>query len=90
MKILMTPEFIENRKAIKDIEVAVAVTKRLARVEIGNFGDAKSIGDNISELRIHQGSGYRIYYSIRGKEIILLLCAGPKSDQEKDIKKQKK
>ena len=89
MRIIRTQEFIDNYKSIKDVRLKAAVASRLDRVAKGNFGDTKSVGDGISELRIHYGAGYRIYYAIRGKEIILLLCAGNKSDQKKDIKTAK-
>jgi len=59
---------------------------RLARIVNGNVGDSKSVGDGVFELRIFHRPGYRIYYVIRGKEIIILLCAGDKSTQAKDIK----
>ena len=58
---------------------------RIERLELGNFGDSKPVGDGISELRIHFGTGYRVYYSQQGNEIVLLLCAGDKSTQAHDI-----
>jgi putative addiction module killer protein len=75
--------------ARQDDDVVVIIIKRLARVAVGNFGDTKSVGDGVSELRIQYGSGYRIYYTIRGQKIIILLCAGDKSSQKKDINKAK-
>jgi putative addiction module killer protein len=87
MKILHTQEFIDNIKSVKDRKLSAIVTARLARVADGNFGDSKSVGNGISELRIHYNQGFRIYFCQRGKEIIFLLCAGDKSDQKKDIKK---
>ena len=62
------------------------VLARLARVELGNLGDHSSVGDGISELRLFFGSGYRIYYMQQGSQLIVLLCAGDKSSQAKDIK----
>lgn len=56
---------------------------------VGNFGDCKSIDKQISELRFFLGAGYRIYYTIKGDEIILLLNGGDKSSQAKDIKQAK-
>ena len=56
-------------------------------VQARNFGDHKYLRDSVSELRIHVGAGYRVYYSISGDEIILLLCGGSKNTQEKDIDK---
>lgn len=53
------------------------------------FGDSKPIGEGLSELRIHHGPGYRVYYGKQGKRIYLLLCGGDKSTQMKDIKRAK-
>ena len=69
------------------------VLLRLARVKSGNFGDCKHIAEKIYELRIHYGAGYRIYLTKEkhgaGQKIVILLCAGDKSSQSKDIKKVK-
>jgi putative addiction module killer protein len=72
-----------------DEKLITAVSQRILRVAGGNFGDVKSIGAGLFELRIHYGAGYRIYYTMRGLEIVILLCAGWKSNQKKDIKKAK-
>ncbi len=63
------------------------ILARLDRLRMGNFGDTKSVGSGIQELRIHQGPGYRIYYSWQGRKIVLLLCGGSKGTQKPDIKK---
>ena len=63
------------------------IKERLDRLTLGNKGDYKFISEGIAELKINFGPGYRIYFSQVGKKIILLLCAGNKSSQEKDIKK---
>jgi len=68
------------------VAIRTIVLMRLARIVNGNVGDSKSVGDGVFELRIFHRPGYRIYYVIRGKEIIILLCAGDKSTQAKDIK----
>ncbi len=62
---------------------------RLDRLKLGNFGDCKSIGDGLAELRIHYGPGIRLYYSKIGNKVILLLCGGDKDSQTKDITKAK-
>jgi putative addiction module killer protein len=62
---------------------------RLEKVKIGYLGDYKNLGEGVFELRVHVGPGYRIYFGLDGKEIILLLCAGDKSSQTKDIRKAK-
>ena len=89
MKIIRTQEFIDNVKSVKDVKLSAIITSRLVRVADGNLGDHKLLGDGVSELRIHYGAGYRIYYTQRGKEIILLLCCGGKSNQKQDLKKAK-
>lgn len=87
MRILRTQEFVDNIEAIKDLNLVAIIIKRLVRVANGNFGDSKSIGGGISEIRIHYGAGWRIYYAMRGRDIVILLCAGNKSDQKRDINK---
>ena len=89
MKILMTEEFLESRNEIKDPRIKTAVTQRLIRLEDGNFGDHKPLTNakGIWELRIDKGAAYRIYYMLRGKEIVILLCSGEKKTQTKDIAK---
>jgi len=61
------------------------IAMRLQRLPSGNPGDAAPVGDGVSELRIHYGPGYRVYYQQRGELIILLLCGGDKSTQDRDI-----
>ena len=62
---------------------------RLNRLQLGNEGHWKSVGDGIKELKIPIGKGHRVYYGWTGKEIVLLLCGGDKSTQRKDISKAK-
>lgn len=65
------------------------IASRLDRLAQGNAGDAEPVGDGVSELRIHDGPGYRVYFQKRGNMIIVLLCGGDKSTQAKDIKTAK-
>jgi len=74
---------------LKDIRGKVAILRRIKRVTQGNFGDHKFIGDNVNELRIKIGAGYRVYYTKKGEQIIILLIGGDKSTQSKDIEKAK-
>ena len=74
---------------LKDIQGKVSILRRIDRMKKGNFGDYKSVGDRISELRLITGPGYRIYYTQRCGEIIVLLVGGDKSTQSKDIEKAK-
>ncbi len=74
---------------LNEIHTRAKILTRLDRLKLGNFGDCKSIDEGVSELRIHYGPGFRIYYSKVGNKIILLLCGGDKGSQVKDIKKAK-
>lgn len=74
---------------IREKNTRAKILTRLDRLKVGNFGDCKSIGDGIAELRIHYGPGIRIYYSKIGNKIILLLTGGEKDSQSKDINKAK-
>jgi putative addiction module killer protein len=69
-----------------DRSVRNRVFARLDRVENGNFGDWKSIANGIGEIRFKFGSGYRLYFGRDGKRLVILLCAGDKKSQQKDIK----
>jgi len=75
---------------LKDMKGRIAAARRVERMEHGNFGDVKSVGTSISELRIQTGPGYRIYFTKRKERIIILLVGGDKSTQSKDIEKAKK
>jgi putative addiction module killer protein len=83
-------EVFENWfKSLKDRRVKARVQARIDRMELGNFGDVAPVGEGVSELRIHYGLGYRVYFVQRGSVIVVLLCGGNKSAQELDIKKAK-
>lgn len=71
----------------KDARLVAKVVARINQIRGGNFGDHKSVSNGVFELRIHYGPGYRIYYTIRGRIVVILLCAGDKSTQNNDIKK---
>ncbi len=68
------------------IDDRAIIRNRLDRVEKGNFGDMKSLGDGVYELRFHLRRGLRVYYGLEGKKVVLLLLGGDKSTQSKDIK----
>lgn len=86
---LRTSEFDEWLKALRDSTAKARILARIRSAEAGNFGDCEPVGDGISEMRIHVGPGYRLYYCRRGKVVYLLLCGGDKSTQEKVIKMAK-
>ena len=70
---------------LKDKTAKVSVVRRVTRIEQGNFGDHKFCRDGVWELRIDVGAGYRVYYAIEGKQVVLLLCGGDKRTQDADI-----
>jgi putative addiction module killer protein len=70
---------------LRDITARIAIDRRINRVELGNFGDHKFCRDGVWELRIDVGAGYRVYYAVAGKEIVLLFCGGDKRTQDSDI-----
>ena len=74
---------------LKDIKGRVAIARRVERMKTGNFGDVKSLGDHVSELRVMTGPGYRVYFTQLDGEIIVLIVGGDKSTQSKDIAKAK-
>ena len=80
-------EFDEWIDALRDRRAAARIFLRIERIEDGNLGDVKPVGEGISEMRIHFGPGYRLYFTQRGKTIVLLLCGGDKSTQDKDIRR---
>lgn len=84
-----TAEYRKWFKKLKDATAKIKILARLARVENGNFGDHKQINQNLFELRFFFGPGYRIYYTVKGMQIVLLLVGGDKSSQAKDIEKAK-
>ena len=77
--------FLEWLKSLRDTLGVKAINSAVLRMEQGNFGNHKYCRDGVSELRIHIGAGYRVYYSIVGDEVILLLCGGSKRTQQRDI-----
>lgn len=80
-----TDEFDKWLENLKDIRAKAKITVRLQRAEKGNFGDHKSVGGGVSEMRIDEGKGYRAYYTLRGNTVVFMLCGGDKSNQQADI-----
>jgi len=75
--------------SLKDLRGKIAIARRIERMSQGNFGDVKSVGANVSELRIKVGPGYRVYFTKYEEKLIILLIGGDKSTQSKDINKAK-
>lgn len=87
--ILRTDVFAEWLDGLADEKAKARIAVRILSAEKGNFGDCTPVGDGISEMRIHYGPGYRLYFTRRGEVIYLLLCGGDKSTQKQDIKRAK-
>lgn len=83
--ILQTPHFEFWVTQLKDIRAKTLISTRLSRLANGLLGDVRPVGEGVSELRIHYGPGYRIYFQQRGNTLLLLLCGGDKSSQTRDI-----
>lgn len=80
-----TRAFSEWLSGLRDPRAKAEVARRVRRLAFGNAGDVKPAGAGVSELRIHYGPGYRVYYVQRGSLLIVSLCGGDKSAQAKDI-----
>lgn len=87
IEVVQTGEFETWLKKLKDIRGKARILRRLDRLAQGNPGDVRPIGKGLSELRLDVGPGYRVYYLQDGERLILLLCGGDKSTQQKDIGK---
>ena len=74
---------------LKDLRAVAHIEVRLRRLSLGHLGDAKSLGDGVSEMRIDYGPGYRLYFTRRGERIVILLCGGDKKRQSDDIARAK-
>lgn len=88
--IQQTQTFTHWHSAIRDLRAKIAIARRIERASLGNLGDIKALGGGISEMRIDVGVGYRVYFTLRGGEIVILLAGGDKSSQDADIRRAKK
>ena len=90
IEIKQTETYFKWEHKLKDQRAKAAIAARVFRLANGLLGDVSHVGQGISELRIHYGPGYRIYFKQNGNEIVILLCGGDKSTQSKDIEIAKK
>ena len=89
-EVRQTEEFSKWLKKLKDAVAKVSIARRIDRMEDDNFGDSKSVGGGVFELRINVGKGYRVYFTNKDNRIVFLLVGGDKSTQDTDIKTAKK
>ncbi|WIN10136.1 MULTISPECIES: type II toxin-antitoxin system RelE/ParE family toxin [Pseudomonas] len=87
--IKQTATFRTWESKLKDNRAKAAIAARILRVANGLMGDVSPVGQGVSELRIHYGPGYRVYFQQRGNELVILLCGGDKSSQARDIETAK-
>lgn len=82
-----TDEFDKWLRRLRDTQARALIAERIRRLANGLPGDVKPVGGDVVELRIHHGPGYRVYFTRRGRQLIILLCAGDKGRQASDIQK---
>lgn len=85
--IQQTHTFTHWHSAIRDLRAKIAIGRRIERATMGDF---KTLGEGISEMRIDVGLGYRVYFTLRGRKIVILLAGGDKSSQDADIRRARK
>ena len=85
-EIRKTEAYAQWIDGLRDIHARARVLVRVERLTAGNAGDARSVGKGVSEMRIDYGPGYRVYYTKRGREVVVLLAGGDKRTQATDIK----
>jgi putative addiction module killer protein len=84
-----TESFATWLSGLRDLQARVRIQLRIDRVELGNFGDCASVGEGVSETRIHYGPGYRVYFVEREQTVTILLAGGTKKSQRRDIEQAK-
>jgi putative addiction module killer protein len=85
--LIQSEDFAAWLAALRDDVGKAHILDRLNRASLGNFGDCEPVGQGVSEMRIHHGPGYRIYFMRQGQVVYLLLCGGDKKSQRRDIAK---
>jgi putative addiction module killer protein len=89
LQVVRTDEFAEWLTNLRDRQGRAKILSRIDRLEEGNPGVTRSVGSGVFEMKIDFGPGYRVYYIHRGEEVVILLCGGDKSTQERDIQRAK-
>ena len=85
IEIRKTELFTEWFQRLRDRQARARIQARIDRAELGNFGDCEPVDHGVSEMRIHYGPGYRVYFARRGEMLVILLAGGTKKTQSKDI-----
>lgn len=86
LEIRKTETYVQWIDSLRDLQARARIQVRIERLAAGNPGDVKAVGDGVSELRVDYGPGYRVYFTKRGREVVILLAGGDKSTQSTDIK----
>ena len=86
-EVVKSDAFLSWVKELRDRNARARIAIRIDRIEEGNFGDHRSVGGGVSEIRLDIGRGYRIYYTFRRRTVVILLCGGDKSSQRRDIRR---
>jgi putative addiction module killer protein len=89
LEIRQTERFQRWLMRLKDRTARNAIASRIDRLGAGHFGDVRSVGDAVKELRLHIGPGYRLYFVEQAGRVIILLCGGTKKEQQRDIESAK-
>jgi putative addiction module killer protein len=90
IEVRQTKVFSDWLQAVRDDRAVSRILLRISRFRVGNFGDAKRVRERVSEARVDYGPGYRIYFTLRGTTLIILLCGGDKRTQAADIVRAKR
>ena len=89
VEIRRTAGFRTWLRGLRDERAKARIVSRIDRLRLGNLGDVKPVGEGVSELRIFYGPGYRVYFIRRGDALVVLLCGGDKSTQDRDVEAAK-
>lgn len=90
LTLVRSSAFSDWLNGLSDHKGKALILNRLANAALGNFGDCEPIGEGVSEMRIHAGPGYRVYFVRNGASVYVLLCGGDKSSQRRDVRKAKR
>ena len=90
LRVVETGPFQRWMSSLRDRRAQYLINTRLSKIKLGMIGDARAVGGGVSEMRIHYGPGYRIYFIREGGAVIVLLCGGDKDSQSRDINRARR